>query len=415
MRPLRHWPRCVMVVLCMACASAAAAEAPPRRARPANAQPSPVRFVMRRVGSFRSEACGVGDFNGDGRLDIVAGPYWYQGPTWKAHKFRTLRGKVDQAGKGYFDDFMNAPLDVDGDGRTDVVTCCWFAKQLDWYRNTGPGGGPWPMTVVDKAGNHECGDLWDIDGDGRANEILPVTRDTHWYEVAKGKDGRLGLVRHAVATRNSLFGSGVGDVNGDGRADIIRPNAWYEAPADPRKGTWTAHRLAVGNPEDGKPTHTPQIHVYDVNADGLNDLITSAAHDYGIFWYQQVRKGNEITWKRHVIDTSWSQPHSIALADLDADGDKDVITGKRFLAHNGSDPGSGEPLGVYWYELKRQGQARWIKHVISFDKGIGSGLNIPVVDLDGDGDLDIVVTGKWAGPVIFENQTRSPKMPPPRR
>jgi len=400
----------VLMVLAWAAAPAAQAKAPSYRGKSPPVVPSPVTFVMHRVGSSRSEACTVGDFNGDGKLDIVAGPFWYEAPTWKPHKFRTLRGKVDEAGKGYYDDFMNAALDVDGDGRTDVVTCCWFAKQLDWYRNTGPGGGPWPMTVVDKErGNHECGDVWDIDGDGKAREVLPVTRDTYWYEVRKRPDGSQGFVRHEVSKRKSYYGCGVGDINGDGRPDIVRPNVWYEAPPDPRKGTWTPHRLAVGNPVDGKGTHTPQIHVYDVNADGLNDIVTSAAHDYGIFWYQQVRSGGKTTWKRYVIDSSWSQPHSLEMADIDGDGDKDLVTGKRFFAHNGKDPGGNEPVGVYWYELKRGRQPKWIKHVISYDQGIGSGMNVPVVDLDGDGDLDIVVTGKWAGPVFFENQTKSPK------
>ncbi|MHC4682589.1 MAG: FG-GAP repeat domain-containing protein, partial [Planctomycetota bacterium] len=103
----------------------------------------PVRFVMHRVGRFRSEACGVADFNNDGKFDIVAGPYWYEAPSWKPHAFRSLEGKPDAKGRthqvndkgvGYWDDFMNAPLDVDGDGFADVVTCCWFSKELDWYR-----------------------------------------------------------------------------------------------------------------------------------------------------------------------------------------------------------------------------------------------------------------------------------------
>ncbi len=404
MTRFQKWFACVtVIVLCGAWSVEAAEKTAP------GATPSPVKFTMQRVGSFRSEACEVGDFNGDGKLDIVAGPIWYEAPSWKPHTFRTLRGKVDEKGKGYYDDFMNVAMDVDGDGRTDVVTCCWFAKQLDWYRNTGPGGGEWPMKVVAKTGNHECGDLWDIDGDGKVREILPATRDTHWYEIAKGAGGKQGLVRHMVSTRKSPFGGGVGDVNGDGRPDIIRPDVWYQAPADPRKGKWKAHPLAVGHPTDGKSTHTPQICVVDVNADGLGDIITSAAHNYGIFWYQQVRKGGKITWTRHLIDKSWSQPHSITMVDLDGDGDKDMVTGKRFFAHNGKDPGANDPLGVYWYELKPGASPKWIKHVISYGQGIGAGLSIPVIDIDADGDLDVLVTGKWAGPVLFINQTKSPK------
>jgi hypothetical protein len=198
-------------------------------------------------------------------------------------------------------------------------------------------------------------------------------------------------------------------VNGDGRPDILRPDAWYEAPADPRKGQWIKHPLAVGSLTEGQSEHTPQILVYDVDADGLNDIVTSSAHKYGIFWYKQSRDGKNISWRQNIIDKSWSQAHSLALADMDEDGDLDLVTGKRFFAHNGNDPGGRDPIGVYWYELNRSPSITWRRHTVSYDKGIGSGLNIPVVDLDGDGDLDIVVTGKWGGPAYFENTTKSNK------
>jgi len=376
----------------------------------------PVTFVAHHIGYFRSEACGVADFNNDGKLDIVAGPYWYEAPSWKPHLFRSIEGKVDEKGKtykvnekgvGYWDDFMNVPLDVDGDGRMDVVTCCWFSKQIDWYRNTGSDTGHWPMNLGEKNGNYECGEIWDIDGDGKALEILPDTKDTKWHEVGVKADGTRALIRHTVSTNERPFGGGVGDINGDGRPDILRPDAWYEAPADPRKGRWIEHPLALGSLTEGQADHTPQICVYDVDADGANDIVTSSAHKHGIFWYKQIRDGENISWKQHVIDKSWSQAHSITLADMDEDGDLDLVTGKRFFAHNGNDPDAHSPLGVYWYELRRAPVIAWVKHVVSYDEGIGSGLNIPVVDLDGDGDLDIVVTGKWGGPVYFENTTPS--------
>lgn len=381
-------------------ASTAAAEDPGRAAALA---PGAVRFVMHRVGSFRSEACGVGDFNNDGKLDIVAGPYLYLAPDWKMQKIRTLEGKVDDQGKGYYWDFMNLPLDVDGDGLLDVVSCSWHSKRADWFRNTGEAGGEWPRNLIEENGNYEHGDLCDIDGDGKPEEILPVVAGTLWYEVGKLPDGGRGIVRHVISNKRFDWGAGAGDVNGDGRTDVLRPGAWFEAPADPRRGKWKEHPLAVGDRQEGKPGHTPQILVYDVDADGLNDIVTSSAHGHGIFWYQQTLYA-ERGWKQHTIDDSWTQAHALTLADLDGDGDLDLVTGKRFMAHDGNDPDAYGPPGVYWYELKRGPKPAWTRHVISYDEGIGAGMNVPVVDLDGDGDLDVVVTGKWGGPVWFEHE-----------
>jgi hypothetical protein len=365
--------------------------------------PGSLKFVAHRIGHFRSEACCVGDFNNDGKLDIVAGPYLYLAPDWKPQKIREIRGKVNDKGLGYYDDFMNIAMDVDGDGLLDVVAGAWFAKRTTWYRNPGKAGGLWEEKVVDNNGNNECGDPWDLLGTGKCDVIIPSLERTIWYERGIGPDGKRGLVRHVVSEKRMPFGVGVGDINGDGRPDIIRPNAWFEAPADPRNGRWIEHPLSLGG-KDGKIEHTPQIWVYDVNGDGLPDIITSSAHGYGIFWYEQVRKGGEISWKQHVIDDTWTQAHAIVLADLDNDGVPELITGKRFMAHNGDDPEENAPLGVYYYKLTRGPNPVWTKHVISYDEGIGAGLNIVVADINGDGRLDIVVTGKWGGPVWFENR-----------
>ncbi|MBN2136490.1 MAG: VCBS repeat-containing protein [Sedimentisphaerales bacterium] len=372
-----------------------------------------VEFVMHQIGSFRSEACGVADFNRDWKPDIIAGSFWYENPTWKPHRFRSLEDKldldgskhaVDEDGKGYRDDFANIPLDIDGDGLTDLVTCSWFSKRFDWYRNTGKDDAPWPITVFDEGVNFETGDIADIDGDGNPREILPHCQDTRWYEIAPGPDRKPALIRHIVATKNLNFGGGVGDINGDARPDIIRPDAWYEAPPNPRTGEWKEHPIALGSLEEGKAEHTPQIFVYDVDADGYNDIITSSAHGYGIFWYRQIRRSSTITFEQRIIDKSWSQAHSLALADLDLDGDPDLLAGKRFYAHNGADPGAEEPLVIYWYELEKPG--KWTRHTISAGQKIGSALHIPVFDFDKDGDWDFVVTGKFGGPVLFENKLR---------
>jgi hypothetical protein len=386
----------IAAACCALAAQSFAADAPEAK----NVAPGGVKFVMHRVNNFRSEACGVADFNGDGKPDIFAGEFLYLAPEFKPVKVRTIAGSVDEQGKGYRNDFANMPLDVDGDGKPDIISVDWFSKSSTWFKNTGAGG-EWPMALIEQNGNFECGNLADILGHGKDDCVLPDVKRTVWYEQTKG-----GLAIHVVSEKPMNFGGGAGDINGDGRPDIIRPDAWFEAPADPRKGEWIEHPIKLGSKEDGKSEHTAQILVFDVNGDGLNDLICSSAHKYGIFWYEQVREGGEIKFKRHLIDDTWTQAHSLALGDLDGDGKVELVAGKRFMAHNGKDPEEDAPLGVYYYKLQSKPEVKWTKHVVTFNQGVGSGLNICLADMDGDGDLDIVVTGKFGGPVWFENKTK---------
>ncbi len=145
------------------------------------------------------------------------------------------------------------------------------------------------------------------------------------------------------------------------------------------------------------------MHVLDVNGDGRNDVVTAAGHDYGVFWFEQGEGG---TWTRRMIDTAWSQGHASTLVDLNGDGRLDLVTGKRFMAHNGSDPGEKEPLGVYWYEFRKGATApEWIRHVVDYGGRMGGGMQIPVVDVDRDGDLDLVCPGK-SGLFLVENLTK---------
>jgi hypothetical protein len=299
-------------------------------------------------------------------------------------------------------------MDVDGDGFVDVVAVDWFSQKAVWFRNPGKNladGKLWEKHLIVENGNYECAELWDLTGNGKAEQIVPVIQRTVWYE----KTALSRFAVHVVSDKLLTFGTGVGDINGDGRPDIIRPEVWFEAPADIRTGVWKEHPLGLFADEPEMTNRdASQIYVHDVNKDGLPDIIVGAAHDYGLFWYEQVRKDGEISWKKHVIDKSWSQVHAIVLADLDGCGEPEIIAGKRFMAHNGHDRGEFEPPGVYWYKKKQNGKEinkdiNWEKHVLTYDEGVGAGMNIVVVDLNGDGHLDIITTGKYGGPVWFEN------------
>jgi hypothetical protein len=369
-------------------------------------RPPELPFKILTIDLGASETAAVADINRDKRPDIVSGEYWYENPAWTKHKFREL-GFSNQ----YIDNFSDLPIDVDGDGYPDIVSVSWFAKKITWWKNPGKAGTEWKESAVNSGFNVEFAVLVDLDNDGKPLEVLAQENGTgqSWYEV---KDKA--WVKHVVSDRSYGHGIGAGDVNGDKRNDILTPRGWLEAPPDPRRGPWTFHpdwesinvpvTASTAAPKRGAPPRVAELgfmHVLDVNGDGRNDVVTAAGHDFGVFWFEQGAGGD---WTRRMIDSAWSQGHASALVDLNADGQLDFVTGKRFMAHNGSDPGEREPLGVYWYEVRRGsgGSVEWVRHLVDYGGRVGGGTQIPVADIDADGDLDLVCPGK-SGLFLVEN------------
>jgi len=353
-----------------------------------------------------SETVAIVDMNRDGKLDMVSGENWFEqappaapgeGPRWIKHKFRSL-----PYSDFYLEDLSDLVIDVNGDGYPDIVSCSYWSRPLTWWENPGAQNKPWKEHLIESRSPVEFAFLVDILNTGKPQQLLPQFGDPNfpltWYELS-GKGGDSAWIAHVVSPKSYGHGIGAGDVNGDGRTDIITPKGWFEAPPDPRDGQWVFH------PEFDLGA-TGFIYTLDVNGDGLPDIVTSLGHDYGIFWYEQKKDaaGNR-TWIKHLIDNSWSQAHALTLVDLRGDGHIDIVTGKRYFAHNGHDPGDHEPLGIYWYEpIKVRNEFQWRRHVIDYSTRTGGGMQIPVVDIDGDGDLDIVVAGK-SGLFLFENLT----------
>jgi hypothetical protein len=351
-----------------------------------------ILFEHKALDPGTSETCAIADFNNDGKPDVFSGEAWYENPTWKKHQVRQLK----EYGT-YLGSLSDMALDVDGDGLMDIVSSGWHTNKIWWSRNPGKAGGMWEDHTIDEGFPVEFSFLVDLNNDGKAREILPQWGNNAaaltWYELVNGK-----FQRHIVSQRSYGHGIGAGDVNGDGRNDIITPQGWFQAPAS-GNGEWKFHsEFNLGS--------TSFIYAIDLNEDGLPDLLTAMAHDYGIFWMEQRA---DHTWVKHGIDQSWSQAHALTLVDLNGDGRRDLLTGKRYMAHDGNDPGEREPLGIYWYEYHPSPDHKtveWSRHLIDYGSRIGGGMQIPVADVDGDGDLDFAVAGK-SGLFLFENLTRN--------
>lgn len=358
----------------------------------------PVKFRKVYISDERYETAGVYDVNNDGVLDIVSGAYWYEGPDFK--KFHRI-GNVQAEGE-YFDDFSTIPMDVNGDGNVDFITGGWWGKALRWLENPGDPGKEWPVHIIAETDCIETTRAWDVDGDGEL-EIVPNTPGAPLvvYKLIKDRKGRgTGeFVKHAIYEKNQDHGLGFGDINGDGRGDFVLKKGWLEAPKNPFKEEWIFHPDFMLS----KQHASVPILVVDVDGDGVNDLIVGEAHGYGLDWWRQIRKKGKISWEKHPIDPFNSQYHDMMWVDIDGDGQNELITGKRYRAHCGNDPGEYDDYGSFYF--KWNGES-FVKQVIDYGQARstkGLGIHFAVADLHGTGRLDIVAPGK-DGLFVFFNE-----------
>ncbi len=345
---------------------------------------------------FRSEGVSVGDFNHDGRMDISAGSVYYAAPDWKMHPVLEEAKEYDP--HGYSNSFCNFADDVNGDGWTDLLVVDFPGAQTWWFENPQTAGGPWKRHVATPVTNNESPTYLDVDGDGRRELVMGYALDPanpdgpdRWMGIARRGSDPAALwkiqqisAKGAPATQKFMHGLGVGDVNHDGRNDVLVKEGWWEAPpADKASGEWQFHAVNFGD-------NCAQMYVYDFDGDGDNDVLSSAAHEIGIWWHEQSPEG----WKTHLIDRSFSQTHSLCLADINGDGLPDFVTGKRYWAHGPQgDVNPGDPAVMFWFELSRKdGKPVWTPHQFDNDSGVGT--QFEVADVNGDGLLDVVTSNK---------------------
>jgi|GEM_PF-374865 len=364
-------------------------------------------WTVRSLALDANEGCAIGDIDGNGSMDIVAGRNWYPAPDFAPRPLRLIddwNGYVQSNG-----DFL---FDINGDGRLDVIAGSFLPSEVFWFENPGDEalrlGQTWPkhLLVDTRQSENESQLFSDLDGDGQPEWIVnswnPRNPLMVWRLAATDEslpgNAKYKMVPAKLAESGNSHGLGIGDLNGDGRIDVLTGSGWYEQPADnPWGQTWAFHA-------DWQLQASIPMLVADVDQDGRNDILVGEGHDFGLYWWRQQEPDGaaKLVFDKRLIDRSFSQPHALALADLDGDGKDELITGKRYFAHNGSDPGGrDEPLLC---RFQYDAAAENFQKTIIEQGRVGTGLQICVGDLDGNGSFDIAVAGK-SGTYLLLNPT----------
>ncbi|HUE71235.1 MAG TPA: VCBS repeat-containing protein [Pirellulaceae bacterium] len=394
-----------LIPLSLACliGSAASAEEPAKS----------IRFERTQLDAkFRSEGVAAGDFNKDGKMDIAAGFVWYEAPKdgggeWKMHAITEKAPEHDP--KGYSNSFCTWAEDLNGDGWTDIIVVDFPGTPTWWFENPKGGDKPWARHTITPVTNNESPMFTDVDGDGQRELVCAVAPDT---ASSDGPDRQMAYlkrtkdpyqpwtihrisVKAAPGTTKYSHGLGVGDVNGDGKNDILVADGWWEAPAKEDGQPWAWHPAGF-NRLAKHGGGFAQMYVFDIDGDGDSDVFGSSPHAFGTWWFEQTGKDQ---WQAHEIDMTFSQVHGVCLADMNGDGLPDIVCGKRWWAHapredgSGGDPGVNDPAVFYWLELKRTGgRVEWISR--QFDHNSGPGTQFEIADISGDGLPDVIASNK---------------------
>ena len=383
------------------------------------------RFRAQQLSDFYySFGASADDFNRDGVTDIVAGPHIYFGPDYTKSREIYLSTTLNPSTTFASDCWMQYSGDFTGDGWPDVLNASFSGANAGATLYINPKGEArrWDSVRVTTAQQTEIAVLRDVDGDGKPELVYGAGGAMHYAKPDPANPTGPWTVRTVSETGYATaHGVGVGDINGDGRMDILNAYGWWQQPAPgAAAGPWTYHPQAFARAIGRASAGGSVMAVYDVNGDKLNDVVTSlAAHGWGLAWYEQKRDASgAISFVQHMImddhnstanagGVAFSQLHGTTHADIDGDGIQDFIVGKRYWSHQDTqiDPDPYGPAVVYWYRTVRNpkapGGAEFIPELIHNQSGVGS--DAWAGDINKDGRVDVVTSTKF-GTFVFWGQ-----------
>lgn len=375
---------------------------------------------------FYSEGADFADFNADGHNDIVSGPFWYEGPDFRT-RHRYMPGERLSI-KSYSRHFFSFAHDFNEDGWTDILVIGMPGQPAAWYenphaavdgtRNESNTTEHWQSHFVSNDVGNESPTLTDITGDGRP-ELVCVHAGRFGYlepdRTAPAQPWRFTSITQRQGFGHFTHGLGVADVDGDGRSDLLETHGWHQ-------------QIDVGKPFVEHPfrfaeSGGSQMFAYDFDGDGDNDVVaTQNAHAFGLKWFERRGAGDDELWVPHQILSdrpdsenglpAISQMHAVALADMDGDGVRDIVTGKRFFAHNGGDPGAFQLPVLYWFRTVREPEGGVHFESRLIDNRVGVGTQLRVGDVDGDGRNDILVGNKLGTNLLLNRNIEGPESVP---